>query len=216
MKILLVEDDKTLGESICDLLESEDYKVQWVQDGEAALDATLVSGFDLLLLDVNVPFINGFELLKSLRESGDETPAIFITALVDIASLKKGFEVGADDYLRKPFDPTELLVRISVAIEKSFASHSKEVRLGNLCLNLQTERFYLLDKELSLTPYEQIILTLLIKEDGRIVPKEELLYALSRDEEASESALRVHMSKLKKMGIELENIRAKGYRLNAF
>ncbi|HIC42857.1 MAG TPA: response regulator transcription factor [Sulfurimonas sp.] len=216
MKILLVEDDKTLGESICDLLESEDYKVQWAQDGEAALDATRVSGFDLLLLDVNVPFINGFELLKSLRESGDETPAIFITALVDIASLKKGFEVGADDYLRKPFDPTELLVRISVAIEKSFASHSKEVRLGNLCLNLQTERFYLLDKELSLTPYEQIILTLLIKEDGRIVPKEELLYALSRDEEASESALRVHMSKLKKMGIELENIRAKGYRLNAF
>jgi len=215
MKILLVEDDKTLGETICDLLESESYEVQWVQDGEAALDSTLISSFDLLLLDVNVPFINGFELLKSLRESGDDTPAIFITALVDVESLKRGFEVGADDYLRKPFDPTELLVRISVAIAKSFASHSKEVRVGNLLLNLQQETFFLEEKALSLTPYENTILTLLIKADGKAVAKEEILYALSRDEEASESALRVHISKLKKMGLNIENRRGVGYKLNA-
>lgn len=215
MKLLLVEDDKVLGETICDLLESEAYEVEWVQDGEAALDSTYVSHFDLLLLDVNVPFINGFELLSSLRESGDETPAIFITALLDVASLKKGFASGADDYLRKPFDMDELLIRIGVAIERSFASHSQEVRCGKLLLDLRQETFSYDGTELSLTPYEHIILTMLIKQPEQVVRKEEMLYGLAPDDEASANAFRVHISKLKKLGIPIENIRGIGYRLNA-
>ncbi len=215
MKLLLVEDDKVLGETICDLLEGEEYDVEWVKDGEAALDSTFVSHFDLLLLDVNVPFINGFELLKSLRESGDETPAIFVTALVDVNSLKRGFDVGADDYIRKPFDMDELLIRIRVAIERSFASHSKEVRCGGLVLDLQREKFTLEGVGLSLTPYEHRILTMLIKPPGQVVRKEDMLYELAPDEEASGNAFRVHVSKLKKMGIAIENIRGVGYKLNA-
>ena len=82
-KILLLEDDDVLSETLVELLESEDFEVLHVSDGEMALDATFVGSFDLMLLDVNVPFLNGFELLKSLRESGDMTPAIFITALTD-------------------------------------------------------------------------------------------------------------------------------------
>jgi len=214
MKLLLVEDDKTLGETICDLLESESYEVIWVQNGEEALDITYVSNFDLLLLDVNVPFLNGFELLSSLRDSGDNTPAIFLTALVDIESLKKGFAVGADDYIRKPFDPTELIVRINVAIEKSFSSHSKEVRFSNLLYNIQKEVFYLNGSKLKLTNYEFIILNALIKDAGKVVKKEDILHLLSVDEEASESGLRVHISKLKKLDIKIENIRGIGYRLN--
>jgi two-component system response regulator QseB len=215
MKILLVEDDKVLGETICDLLESESYEVEWVKDGEAALTSTLVSHFDLLLLDVNVPFVNGFELLGSLRESGDDTPAIFITALVDVASLQKGFAAGADDYIRKPFDMDELLIRIRVAIEKSFASHSQQVHCGKLVLNLQQEKFTLDGVSLTLTPYEHRILMMLIRQPGKVIRKEEILYMLSHDEEASENALRVHISKLKKLGIAIENVRGVGYRLNA-
>ena len=172
MKILLVEDDRVLGETICDLLESESYEVEWVKDGDAALSSTLASHFDLLLLDVNVPFINGFELLESLRESGDDTPAVFITALVSVTSLKKGFEAGADDYIRKPFDMDELLIRIRVAIEKSFASHSKEVRCGKLVLDLKHERFKLDGVPLTLTPYEHTILMLLIKQPDMVIKKE--------------------------------------------
>lgn len=215
MKLLLVEDDKILGETICDLLEGEEYDVEWVKDGEAALDSTFISHFDLLLLDVNVPFINGFELLKSLRESGDETPAIFVTALVDVSSLKRGFDVGADDYIRKPFDMDELLIRIRVAIERSFASHSKEVRCGALILDLQQEKFILAGVGLTLTPYEHRILTMLIKQPGQVVRKEDMLYELAPDEEASGNAFRVHVSKLKKMGIAIENVRGVGYKLNA-
>jgi len=215
MKILLVEDDIVLGETICDLLESECYDVEWVKDGEAALSSTLVSHFDLLLLDVNVPFINGVELLSNLRESGDDTPAIFITALVDVASLQKGFEAGADDYIRKPFDMDELVIRIRAAIEKSFASHSREVRCGKLVLNLQQERFTLDGVPLTLTPYEHTILMMLIKQPEKVVRKEDILYELSHDEEASGNAFRVHISKLKKLGIAIENIRGVGYRLNA-
>lgn len=215
MRLLLVEDDKVLGETICDLLESEEYDVEWVQDGEAALDSTYVSHFDLLLLDVNVPFINGFELLSSLRESGDETPAIFITALIDVVSLKKGFDAGADDYIRKPFDMDELLIRIRAAIERSFASHSKVVRCGKLTLDLQNEKFSFDEETLNLTPYEHTILTMLIKRAEQVVRKEEMLYGLAPDEEASGNAFRVHISKLKRLGIPIENIRGVGYRLNA-
>ena len=117
-KILLLEDDIVLSETLIELLASEAFTVEHVSDGEMALDATFMRHFDLLLLDVNVPFVNGFELLKSLRDSGDKTPAIFITALTDVASLSRGFDVGADDYIKKPFDFDELLIRIHALLRK--------------------------------------------------------------------------------------------------
>ncbi|MDQ7068118.1 MAG: response regulator [Sulfurimonas sp.] len=107
-RILLLEDDITLGDTLCELLESEGYELSLVRLGNDVLDLTQEQSFELMLFDVNVPDYNGFELLASLRESGDTTPCIFLTSLNDIASLSKGFEVGADDYLKKPFDFDEL------------------------------------------------------------------------------------------------------------
>ena len=122
-KILLLEDDEVLSETLIELLEDEGLEVTHVLDGEMALDATFVGHFDLLLLDINVPFLNGFTLLGSLRDSGDTTPAIFITALTDIVSLSKGFEIGADDYIKKPFDFDELLVRIQALLRKAYHTY---------------------------------------------------------------------------------------------
>ncbi len=112
MKILLLEDDVILQEIIEEFLIEEGYSVESFFDGEKALDAIGVGIYDMLLLDVNVPNIDGFEILSYLREIGNTTPAIYITSLAGIADLKKGFDLGADDYLKKPFELEELNARI--------------------------------------------------------------------------------------------------------
>ena len=141
-KILLLEDDEILYETLVELLEAESFEVVHVKDGREALDATFVSGFGVMLLDVNVPFIDGFELLEELREAGNKTPAIFLTALTDIASLSHGFEIGADDYIKKPFDFDELLIRIRALLKKRYSGGSSKIKIANFIFNTESEELY--------------------------------------------------------------------------
>jgi len=212
-KLLLLEDDKILAETLVELLVSEDFKVTHVTDGEMALDETFVQEFDLLLLDVNVPFLNGFELLENLRKSGNTTPAIFITALSDITSLSHGFEVGADDYIKKPFDFDELLVRIGALLRKSFQSYSEKISLNEFIYNSMKNELYKENKFVKLAPYELQITKLFFKNLNQTVLKEWIFESLSQDKEMSEGALRVHINKLRKIGLPIETIKGIGYRL---
>ena len=211
-KVLLVEDDLILGETLQEVLDEEGYATTWVKDGEAALDATFVACFDLLLLDVNVPFINGFELLRSLREAGDKTPAIFITALVDIGSLGKGFDVGADDYMRKPFDMDELLIRMHVLIRRSFDRYEEIMTYGALCYNIQQQILYKEGETCMLPPAERKLLELFLRNVGKLLTKEQICGFISEEGTMSDGALRVHISHLKKLGLDITNIRTLGYR----
>jgi len=111
-KLLLLEDDSALNETITEYLEEQGYEVVSVFDGDEAQDRVYETPFDLLLLDVNVPGIDGFSLLKAARETGTKTPAIFLTSRRALADVESGFESGAEDYLRKPFALKELLLRI--------------------------------------------------------------------------------------------------------
>lgn len=135
MKILLLEDDSILANTLTELLELEGYEVLKAKNGNEALERSFEYSFDLMLLDVNVPFINGFDFLKELRESGDETPAFFITALIDKHSLSRGFEVGCDDYIKKPFDFDELLIRINAKLK--IKAHL--VIYGDITFDFKTE-----------------------------------------------------------------------------
>ncbi len=209
-KILLLEDDEILYETLIELLEAEGFDVVHVKDGQEALDATFVSQFDLMLLDVNVPFINGFELLKELRESGNATPAIFLTALTDISSLSRGFEIGADDYIKKPFDFDELLVRIRALLKKQYNGTKAEI--GDFVFDIEKEELYRNGKFIKLTPYETTITKILLKNRGNTVSKYELLDLLNEGEEMSEGALRVHINSLRKIGLPIITIRGVGYR----
>lgn len=211
-KILLVEDDIILGETIADILEDEEFEISWVKNGQAALDATFIQQFDLFLFDVNVPFINGFELLSELRKSGDNTPTIFITARVDIASLSYGFDVGADDYVKKPFDMDELLIRIRSLIKKSFKSYSTQVSYKDLIFNVEEETLFKNDQEIFLPPMEFKLFKIFMRDLGKTLAKESILNELNEYKETSEGALRVHISSLKKLGLEIINIRGVGYR----
>ena len=212
-KLLLVEDDVNLAETLVELLELENFDVTWVGDGEKALDVTFVNSYDLLLLDVNVPFVDGFELLKGLRDSGDETPAIFITAMSDIVSLSKGFEVGADDYIKKPFDFDELIVRIYSLIRKHLKITENIIVVDDYNFHIDTNELYREQRFIPLSPVELKLTTLMFKQLNTTITKENILMELSDGEEASEGALRVHINKLRKHGLPIQTVKGIGYRL---
>ena len=212
-KILLLEDDTILAETLFELFESKGFDVTHTVNGEEALEATYTQSFDLLLFDVNVAYMSGFELLKSLRESGDSTPAIFITALSDIDSLSYGFSIGADDYIKKPFDFDELLVRIRALFRKSYKSYKDKITLGEFHFSIVKEELYKNDEYVPLAPMDLKITKYLFQNLEKTVQKELLLEYLGDGREMSEASLRVYINKLRKIGLPITTVKGIGYRL---
>jgi DNA-binding response OmpR family regulator len=211
-KILLVEDDLTLGETIEELCQLEGYDTVWVKDGQLALDKIYEEKFDIFLFDINIPFINGFELLEELRQSGDLTPTIFITANVDIDSLRRGFDMGADDYIKKPFDFDELNIRIKSLIKKSFKNYTNMIKYGDLSYDTKNKKLLKDGQAIHLSPTLLYIVEYLLKNIDMIISSDELL-SQTNDFDGSIASLRVQISKLKKLGFNINNIRGVGYRL---
>lgn len=205
MKILLLEDDQILCDSLKEFLELEGYEVDVAHRGPEVFDLTFTQTYDLYILDVNVPEISGFDVLSSLRDAGDETPAIYITALTDINSISKGFEMGAEDYIKKPFDPEELVIRI----KRKYQNEDVVFRINDIVYNPVTRVLQKEGKRIGLGDVQQNIFHTLITEQNRIVDSYTLMDFL---EQPSANALRVNLAKLKnKLGIEIKNIRGKGY-----
>ncbi len=207
MKILLLEDDLVLGETIDEMLFEAGYDSVWVKNGEKALDESYEGGFDMYIFDINVPQINGIELLKSLREANDNTPTIFISALTDISSIAKGFNAGADDYLKKPFYPQELLFHIEAKL-----NHKKRVVAHDKISYDPTTREVSKDGlVISLGEVQLALLEIFITNAGRTIDKEMLFEAM---EHPSENALRFAINKLRHTTEwDIQNIRGIGYRI---
>jgi len=212
-KILLLEDDEVLSESLIELLEGENFSITLAINGEDALDKTFSQNFDIYLFDVNVPSLNGFELLKSLRDSGDKTPSIFITALNDVASLAQGFDSGADDYIKKPFDFDELLIRMQALLKKQYNSYSDEIKLDDFRFIIESNELYKDSVFIPLPPYESKIVQIFFKRLNKTVIKEVILNELYNGKDISDGSLRVHINKLRKVGLPIVTIKGVGYRL---
>ncbi len=212
--ILLLEDDLLLGESVEDLLDEEGYDVTWCKNGQEALDASFENKFDLYLLDINVPLIDGLTLLKELRSAEDNTPAIYLTSHQEKAMMTEGFENGADDYIKKPFDNDELLLRIQALLRRT---QGKQNRCsGSLCIDLKRSVIYEEKKALSLSKKEFTLLSLLIENGEKIVSKEMIADALwTHSSSVSDGSIRVLITRLKQElhSVSIENIRGIGYRL---
>ena len=213
MKVLLLEDEYMLRISITEFLEDMGYEVTGFSNGEKAFDATYESRYDLYLLDVNVPGMNGFALLRTLRKEGNKTPAIFLTSMVNVDDLQEGYKSGCCDYIRKPFDLTELQLRIMHALKSYYHDGESLLDCGD-GLIYNTENFSLTHKgqDIALSKTEKEIFAVLLKHNNQIVSVE-----MFQDEIWGEyvdpANIRVQINNLrKKLPIEIiQNRRGLGY-----
>jgi DNA-binding response OmpR family regulator len=218
MKILLLEDDLMLSEVIVEHLEDFDYKVTSVYDGIEAEDLLFEEKFDLLLLDVNVPLLNGFELLKNLRKSGNNTPAIFITSMNTSQDVLEGFELGANDYLKKPFEMIELKARIE-NIKRQFKINSSSTVEISENTFYDVARYILTDnkKETKLSKKEGEVLAYFLQHRAEVLSADDLMVNVwSYDTAPSSATLRTYIKTLRKHLGEsaISTIRGVGYVFN--
>jgi len=211
-KILLLEDDRLFNETIEDFLDEEGYEVWTTLDPYSALEISYKNKFDLYLFDVNLPYESGFNLLEKLRDSGDKTPTIFLTSRDDKNSLVEGFGVGADDYMKKPIDLDELLLRIEAILRRQ--TRGNKIKFGRYVIDCNAKRVYNDNKELNITTKAVELLILLVVANGEVVRVEEIESAIWHvSEDASLGAIRVYIATLKRyFPNSIENIRGVGYR----
>ena len=201
-KILLLEDDVNLNETIEEFLSENNFDVSCAFDGLSAGDLIYENAFDLLLLDVNVPSPNGFELLKSSRERGDTTPAIYITSLNSTQDLSKGFESGCDDYVRKPFALEELLLRINNILKRNFFHNPNETLEidKDFSYDIKADELLKAGERVSLHNKEKLLLKLFLQHANEQISHEVINEHLwNFDEDASDTALRTYIKNLRKI-----------------
>lgn len=216
LRILFLEDDPTLSDIIEEFLSDEGYDVTCVYDGDAALDAGYEKPFDLFLFDVKVPYQNGFDVLRILREANKLAPAIFMTSLGSIEDLSTAYDAGCDDYLKKPFELKELELRIKALIKRSGALSSQEAIpvTEGIVFDPKNGRLIQNGLEIVLARKEAKILKILLSHPEDIISSQILLEsAWDFQEEATEESLRTHIKNLRKhLGKEtILNIRGQGY-----
>jgi DNA-binding response OmpR family regulator len=216
-KLLLLEDDIALNETVVEYFENLDFSVTPVYDGNSALDAIYENSFDLLLLDVNVPDINGFEILKSVRAQESTTPAIFITSLNSISDLENGFESGCDDYIRKPFALKELRLRVETILKREFFhNNSTKVEIDtDIYYDTQSDLLTIEGSEIQLNNKDAKLLKLFLQNRDSLVTHETIYETLwEYGEDISETALRTYIKNLRKyLGKEkIVSIKKLGYR----
>lgn len=214
--ILLLEDDIQLSDTVKQFLELKGYCVVVAYDGLQAEEIAYENSIDLMLLDVKVPYMSGFDFLKTLRQKGIETPAMFITSLNSVEDVEKGFSLGCDDYIRKPFALKELLVRVESLLKRSYGTHDILVTLEEglvfdikeLLLTQDGEKIALKTKELKL-------LSLFLQHPNERLDYDKINEVLwTYDEEPSAGSLRTYVKRLRAViGKEkIETIKNIGYR----
>jgi DNA-binding response OmpR family regulator len=207
INILLMEDDIDLGETIEEMLELEGYSVVLVKDGVEASEVSFDTKFDLYIFDINVPEFNGLELLEALRNADDNTPTIFISALVDLETISQAFDIGAEDYIKKPFFPEELLIRIKA----KFNQQDKTITYQDITYKPKTGEIYKNSTPIHLSRMQMELFDYFMQNIGRVVTKENIIESTNIK---NISALRVALTKLKQTtGVNIKNIHGVGYRL---
>ncbi|HOI35437.1 MAG TPA: response regulator transcription factor [Mesotoga infera] len=201
MKILVVEDEHDLGLLLKEVLENNNYAVELSADGEEGLYMALNGPFDLVVLDVLLPGLSGWEVLEGMRRKGCATPVLMLTALDGVDNKIRGFNLGADDYLSKPFDMRELLARIQSLLRRTgpVASPTNELVCGDLVLNMSDKSVYRGSTKIELRKKEYQILEYLMINRGRVISKSELEdHIWNEEDELWSDVIRSHIKNLRK------------------
>lgn len=214
MRILLVEDDTLLGDGICVGLRQESHAVDWVQNAEHAAAMLAIEEFDLMILDIGLPGKNGFTLLREIRAAHRSLPVIILTARDALQDRIQGLDLGADDYVLKPFDLEELCARARAVSRRSQGRAAALLHAGKLQLDPAAHRVTCDGGEIELPRKEFALLRVLMENKGRVVTKSRLQNSLySWSDEVESNALEVHIHNLRrKIGAEkIRTVRGVGY-----
>ncbi|MBX7168853.1 MAG: response regulator transcription factor [Pirellulales bacterium] len=220
MQLLVVEDDPVIGKALRRGFTESGQRCTLVADGAAALEALAAQAFDVIVLDILLPGISGLDLLRRVRESGNRTPVILLTALGSIEERVAGLKAGADDYVVKPFAFPELLARIEAICRRSQTRPSTSVACGDLQLDLTTRRVERDGRQVELTPTEFSLLEFLMRHAGQVVTRKMLCEHLwDSDWEGSTNVIEVHINHLRRKldrGAPvscIQTVRGRGYAL---
>ena len=221
MKILIIEDEKILADSIKSLLESKGFEAEAVYDGETGKDYAKLGVYDLLILDVMMPKMNGFEVARTVRKNRCSTPILMLTAKSSLEDRIEGLNAGADYYLTKPFDSRELLACINALLRRQ-GGQVDEMVFGNTVLDLSSSMLICRGKEIRLSAREFDVMRALFNAKGRNLSKETILAKVwGYDSNAVENHVEVYVGFLRKKlasigsNVKIESIRRLGYHLEA-
>jgi two-component system OmpR family response regulator len=218
VRVLIAEDDRVLADGLCRALRAAGYAVDHVIDGSAADSALTTQGFDLLILDLGLPRLQGIDVLKRLRARGNTTPVLILTAADSVEQRVRGLDLGADDFMAKPFALSELEARVRALVRRGMGAASNHLKLGALNYD-QVGRLAWLDGEaLDLSARELGLLEILLKRPGRLVSKEQIVEHLCEwGEEVSHNALEVYVHRLRRKleggDVRVATVRGLGYSL---
>ncbi len=217
MRILLVEDDLQLATGLQQTLRHEGFVVNHVENGNLALNALLVPDQDMMILDLGLPDMDGLSVLKQLRQQKITLPVIILTARDSIESKVQGLDLGADDYLAKPFDISELLARLRVIERRIGTAQSSMITLSSVTLDIAAHKVFISGQGLILAKKEYMVLKSLMENAGRIQSRQQIESRLYEwGEEIASNAVEVHIHNLRKKLPEkfIQTVRGVGYTVN--
>ncbi|MBN3725253.1 response regulator [Burkholderia sp. Ac-20379] len=220
MRVLLVEDNPSLAQSLSDALSAARYAVDLMTDGEAADHVLRTQDYALVILDLGLPKLDGLEVLRRMRARRNAAPVLILTAHGSVEDRVRGLNLGADDYLAKPFDLTELEARVRALIRRSAGHEQARIACGPLEFDGVDGGFRLAGEPLALTPRERAVLEVLILRNGRAINKESLSEKIfGIDESVNADAIEIYVYRLRKKlegrGVAIVTLRGLGYLLEA-
>lgn len=220
MRILIVEDDATLADSLLTSLKQAGYVVDRARDGLEADYVLTQQDYDLTVLDLGLPRVDGFQVLKRLRERKPHLPVLVLTARDALDDRVKGLDLGADDYMTKPFDLPELEARIRALLRRASWGGKERICLGNLAFDASGRRLYCGERAIELSARELGLFEILLQRAGKVVSKEQLREGLYGWEgETGDNAIEVYIHRLRKKlgggGVSIATVRGLGYLMDA-
>ncbi len=217
MRILLAEDDQVLADGLCRSLRGSGYAVDHVSSGTDADSALALHDYDLLILDLGLPRLPGLEVLKRLRARASGLPVLILTAADSVEQRVRGLDLGADDFMAKPFALTELEARVRALVRRSMGASTSQLRCGPLVYDQVGRMAWLNEQPLELSAREVGLLEILLQRAGRLVSKEQIVSHLCEwGEEVSHNAIEVYMHRLRRKlesggGVRIATVRGLGY-----
>ena len=217
-RILVVEDDKELNRTVCTFLNSSGYEATGCLSANDAYDALYDQGFDLIVSDIMMPGVDGFEFAQSIRDTNKDIPILFMTARDDIASKQRGFRIGVDDYMVKPIDLDELFLRIGALLRRAKIAASRKLEVGSFRMDADEHTAYLGDEEIRLTNREFSILYKLLSYPKKTFTRTQLMDEFwEADTDTAPRAVDVYMTKLRSklsdcQDFELKTVHGLGYK----